>query len=54
MAPNAARWIYGRESEQHTWYGTVRIFRDWDEIVENVKTELTKKLMESERMVANG
>jgi hypothetical protein len=53
MTPDASRWIYGRESEQHTWYGTVKLFRGWDEIIENIKTELTLKVMNTERKVAN-
>jgi hypothetical protein len=53
MTPDASRWIYGRESEQHTWYGTVKLFRGWDEIIENIKTELTLKVMNTERKLAN-
>jgi hypothetical protein len=53
MTPDASRWIYGRNSDQHTWYGTVKLFRGWDEIIENIKTELTLKVMNTERKVAN-
>ena len=40
LAPNVARWIYGREGEEHSWYGSVRILRDWDTIIEQVKDAL--------------
>jgi hypothetical protein len=53
MTPDASRWFSGRNSDQHTWYGTVKLFRGWDEIIENIKTELTLKVMNTERKVAN-
>jgi len=54
MAPDVSQWTFGLKDKQHTWYETVRIFRDWEDVVEKIKTELTLKLMNRERMVSNG
>lgn len=44
MAPDIARWIYGREGDRHTWYGSVTIFRGWDTITDQIKDALTERV----------
>lgn len=43
MAPDVARWIYGREGEEHHWYGSVRIFRGWETMVDQIKEALNAR-----------
>lgn len=47
MTPDVTRWIYGQDEEQHNWYGSVRLFRGWNTISEQVATELKRWLGES-------
>jgi hypothetical protein len=54
MAPDVSQWTFGLKDKKHTWYDTVKIFRDWEDVVEKIKTELTIKLMNNERKVSNG
>jgi hypothetical protein len=54
MTPDATRWIYGVAGQDHTWYGTVRLFRGWDDVIDNIKASLTLKVMNTERKVSNG
>ena len=53
MAPDVARWIYGKEGYKHNWYGSVTIFRVWADITLQVKEELSNRL-NKELKVVNG
>lgn len=44
IAPDVARWIYGREGYEHTWYGSVSIYRGWSDITMQIKEDLAQKL----------
>lgn len=41
LVPDATRWIYGIEGDQHQWYGSVRLYRDWDNAIDNVIRDLS-------------
>jgi hypothetical protein len=42
MTPDVARWIYGTEGDKHTWYGSVRMFRDWETMTDQIKEALNE------------
>lgn len=42
MTPDVARWIYGTEGKRHTWYGSVRLFRDWATMIDQIKEKLNE------------
>lgn len=46
IAPDVARWIYGKTGEKHHWYESVRIFRDWETVTDQIKEQLHGRLTE--------
>ena len=46
IAPDVARWIYGKTGEKHHWYKSVRIFRDWETVTDQIKEQLHGRLTE--------
>lgn len=43
IVPDVTRWIYGAEGEDHPWYGSVKVIRNWDTNIEQVKEILRAK-----------
>ena len=44
MPPDVARWIYGKTGEKHHWYGSVKMFREWDTVTERIKEALHARI----------
>lgn len=43
LVPDQVRWIYGVEGTEHSWYGSVKLYRDWDNMIDNVIRDLKVK-----------
>lgn len=41
LVPDSSRWIYGIEGDQHNWYGSVRLYRDWETEIDQVIRDLS-------------
>jgi hypothetical protein len=41
LVPDQVRWIYGIEGEKHSWYESVRLYRNWDSEIEQVIRDLS-------------
>jgi tetratricopeptide (TPR) repeat protein len=47
MTPDNPRWIYWSAGNNHNWYKSVTLLRDWDTMGEQIKTALEHKLSEA-------
>ena len=41
LVPDQVRWIYGVDGDQHNWYGSVKMYREWDTMIERVIQDLS-------------
>jgi hypothetical protein len=41
LVPDQVRWIYGIEGSEHQWYGSVKLYRDWESEIDQVIHDLS-------------